>query len=105
MIDINKISKRIEVLKSGKSLLLVHSCYGIFKIKMNPQQNRIFIDKVYESTYAYDKISPMYKEAQINYLLFWDCGEWYVLNKKEVPPTSQLLPLDKIKEKYDLEVI
>lgn len=105
MIDINKINKRIEALKVGKSLLLKHDYYGIFKIKMNPQQNRIFIDEIYESRTTFYEIPSIYREAQINYLLFWDCGEWYVLNKREISPLPQLSPLDKIKEKYDLEVI
>lgn len=105
MIDINKISKRIEALESGKSLLLVHSCFGIFKINMNPQKNRIFIDKIYEYTKTYDEIPSKYRETYINHLLFWDCGEWYILNKKEIPPLPQLSPLDKIKEDYDLEEV
>lgn len=105
MINIDKINKRIEALESGESLLLDHSCFGIFKINMNPQKNRIFIDKIYKYTQTYDEIPPRYREAYINYLLFWDCGNWYILNKKVELPKPQLSPLDKIKEKYDLEVI
>ena len=69
MIDIEKFDSRIQLLKAGKTLLLKHAGFGEYYVEMNPQQNRIF-----HQTVSGEELS----EEKVNYLLMWDCGDWYL---------------------------
>lgn len=40
--NVDKLMKRIDLLKSGKTLIMNHAAYGTYEFKMNPQQNNIF---------------------------------------------------------------
>lgn len=71
MIDIGKFEKRINLLKSGKTLMLKHLAFGDYLLQMNPQRNRIFCKRVLRGE---ENIS----EDRLNYLLMWDCGDWYL---------------------------
>ena len=107
MIDLDILSKRIELLKQGKSLLFIHPYYGTHVIKMNPQQNRIFVDETICSTKYWDELEQISKENQtlvsemyINALLLWNCGNWYLMEEKL--KEEYKTKLDEIKDKFKL---
>lgn len=103
MINIDKLNKRIEILKSDKPLLLKHGSYGVFRIKMNPQRNRIFIDKIYEAQKYFKEIPKVYQEIVINDCLFWDRGLWYTMDKKKQEQHEEPDIFTAIKQTYNLE--
>lgn len=71
MIDILKFETRVNLLKNGHTLLMSHQIYGDYKVRMNPQQNRVYIDQdvTRDDEMTEDKIMKM---------LVWDCGDWYI---------------------------
>ena len=68
---------RISMLVDDKTLVLNHSRYGIFKIKMNPQGNRIYIKEEIAAYPNWENIPHDFQEEKILSLLFWNCGDWY----------------------------
>lgn len=54
----NNLNKRIDLLKSGKTLVMTHHGYGKFSFCMNPQQNVIF-------AHAIDDIAKHHEEQCI----------------------------------------
>lgn len=104
---LERFVNRINLLSEGRTLLLNHGVYGIFKIAMNPQRNRIFIkDKVNVSKTWYDMYTNnpdcLAEEHAIISLLFWNSGEWYVLEKKEEVKPKESSAWEKILEKYEV---
>lgn len=95
---------RIDILKSGRKLVLNHGVYGIFIVAMNPQANRIYIEKEITTYPDWTEIPYSFREDKILSSLFWDYGEWYELKGEKVKnqPTSVW---DNFKNKYELEKI
>ena len=104
---LEEFCKKINLLSEGKTLVLNHSVYGIFKIKMNPQGNRIFIDEVIQSTQRWkeeveESKNCLADEDKILSLLFWGCTDTYVLEKKEKEPLSKPDAWEKLNRDYNL---
>lgn len=110
-IDLNKLNKRVDLLKQGKVLYLQHMYYGTYKVYMNPQRNRILREGIcdtakrrtnfnltYVST-SLNEINGMIEDPQrgtsekdISNLLLWNCGRWFL----EVGNTSGVLKVREV---------
>lgn len=104
---LEEFCKKINLLSEGKTLVLNHSIYGIFKIKMNPQGNRIFIDEVIQSNQRWkeeveESKNCLADEEKILSLLFWGCTDTYVLEEKYKEPISELDAWEKLNRDYNL---
>ena len=103
MYDILQVfNDRINMLKSGRKLVLNHSVYGIFIIAMNPQENRIYVEQEIAAYPNWTVIPPQFNEDKILSLLFWDCGEWYEL-KGEKSKNTPASVWENFKKRYELE--
>ena len=88
--NVDKLMKRIDLLKAGKILIMNHASYGRYEFTMNPQQNNLFAKAIDASAEAHEKscrhtttqgftvTSNQSIEANPENFLLWGFGDWQV---------------------------
>jgi hypothetical protein len=97
----NNIQTRIELLKSGKTLMMIHHGYGKYSFKMNPQQNVIFAEALDDIAKNHEEMCTVItkngtvhhtKESIVHSperMILWGYGLWKV--EVEPPQTKTVV--------------
>lgn len=76
--DIGKAKKILSNLNGGSILLLEHEYLGSYKVKLNPQLNRIIVNAINDEKDNLENIN----ENNIMDFIMWKGGIWYKLNNE-----------------------
>lgn len=73
--NIDRIRVILKALFDGNTLRLISDCIGIYEVKLNPQQNRLIVDRVCSK----NLLNPI-SEFNIFPYIMWNPGDWFIVS-------------------------
>ena len=78
--DFIKSRKIMEMLADGSLLLYSHEVFGMYEVKMNPQQNRILVNPIKAEHHVREDKTHYVREDNIMGHIGFGFGKWYLDN-------------------------